>query len=92
RGYQSVSFRTDSDIVERAAEFEMVKNKTFHPYVEEIIRLKAAFPLFFIKWIPGKQNQKADHLAKEAIRLNDKNEISINGHPNDEVNKHEKER
>ncbi|MCY8360881.1 ribonuclease HI, partial [Bacillus inaquosorum] len=29
--------------------------------------------LFFIKWIPGKQNQKADQLAKEAIRLNDKN-------------------
>ncbi|MHA6486223.1 reverse transcriptase-like protein [Bacillus cabrialesii] len=73
RGYQSVSFRTDSDIVERAAELEMVKNKMFHPYVEEIIRLKAAFPLFFIKWIPGKQNQKADQLAKEAIRLNDKN-------------------
>lgn len=31
RGYQSVSFRTDSDIVERATELEMVKNKTFQP-------------------------------------------------------------
>ncbi|MBD5023112.1 reverse transcriptase-like protein, partial [Xanthomonas citri pv. citri] len=65
--------RTDSDIVERATELEMVKNITFQPFVEEIIRLKAAFPLFFIKWIPGKQNQKADLLAKEAIRLNEKN-------------------
>lgn len=46
RGYQSVSFRTDSDIVERATELEMVKNKMFQPFVEEIIRLKAAFPLF----------------------------------------------
>lgn len=73
RGYQSVSFRTDSDIVERAADLEIVKNKAFQSFVEEIIRLKMAFPLFFIKWIPGKQNQKADQLAKEAIRMNDKN-------------------
>ncbi|ADP32702.1 ribonuclease HI [Bacillus atrophaeus] len=73
RGYQSVSFRTDSDIVERAADLELVKNKSFQPFVDEIIQLKSAFPLFFIKWIPGRQNQKADHLAKEAIRLNQKN-------------------
>ncbi|MCY9184217.1 RNase H family protein [Bacillus halotolerans] len=73
RRYQSVSFRTDSDIVERAADLEIVKNKAFQSFVEEIIRLKMAFPLFFIKWIPGKQNQKADQLAKEAIRMNDKN-------------------
>ncbi|MEC1614635.1 reverse transcriptase-like protein [Bacillus mojavensis] len=73
RGYQSVSFRTDSDIVERAADLEIVKNKAFQPFLEEIIRLKSAFPLFFIKWIPGRQNQKADQLAKEAIRMNDRN-------------------
>ncbi|MEC1754263.1 reverse transcriptase-like protein [Bacillus mojavensis] len=73
RGYQSVSFRTDSDIVERAADIEIVKNKAFQPFLEEILRLKSAFPLFFIKWIPGKQNQKADQLAKEAIRMNDRN-------------------
>ena len=29
RGYQSVSFRTDSDIAERATELEMVKHKMF---------------------------------------------------------------
>lgn len=70
RGFESVSFRTDSDIVERAADLEVVKNKAFQPFVDEIIRLKAGFPLFFIKWIPGRQNQTADQLAKEAIRLN----------------------
>ncbi len=70
RGFESVSFRTDSDIVERAAELEAVKNKAFQPFVDEIIRLKAGFPLFFIKWIPGRQNQTADQLAKKAVRLN----------------------
>ncbi len=72
RGYQSVSFRTDSDIVERAAEFEMVKNKTYHPYVEEIIRLKAAFPLFSSNGYRASK-PKSRPAGKEAIRLNDKN-------------------
>ncbi|ASB88776.1 reverse transcriptase-like protein [Bacillus sonorensis] len=70
RRYSIVSFRTDSQIVERAADSEYVKNPAFKPYLDEIIRLKAAFDLFFIKWIPSKENQTADKLAKHAILLN----------------------
>lgn len=58
RGFESVSFRTDSDIVERAADLEVVKNKAFQPFVDEIIRLKAGFPLFFIKWIPADKTKQ----------------------------------
>ncbi|QAT65749.1 reverse transcriptase-like protein [Bacillus glycinifermentans] len=70
RGYSIVSFRTDSQIVERAADSEYVKNDAFKPYLSEIVRLKASFDLFFIKWIPSKENQTADRLAKNAILLN----------------------
>ncbi|MDA1475405.1 reverse transcriptase-like protein [Bacillus sp. CLL-7-23] len=70
RDYPIVSFRTDSEIVERATDLEFVKNQTFKPYLEEIISLKKAFELFFIKWIPSKENQVADKLAKKAILLN----------------------
>ncbi|MFN2745661.1 MULTISPECIES: reverse transcriptase-like protein [Bacillus] len=70
RQYPIVSFRTDSEIVERAADLEFVKNEAFKPYLDEILRLKKAFDLFFIKWIPSKDNQTADKLAKQAILLN----------------------
>lgn len=58
RGFESVSFRTDSDIVERAADLEAVKNKAFQPFVDEIIRLKAEFPLFFISGFPADKTKQ----------------------------------
>ncbi|KYC75830.1 hypothetical protein B4090_2516 [Bacillus licheniformis] len=70
RNYRIVSFRTDSQIVERTADSEFVKNQAFKPYLDAIIRLKKDFDLFFIKWIPSKSNQVADKLAKKAILLN----------------------
>ncbi|MGN9865050.1 reverse transcriptase-like protein [Bacillus swezeyi] len=70
RRYRIVSFRTDSQIVERAADLEFVKNEAFKPYLDDILRLKSHFDLFFIKWVPSKANQTADKLAKKAILLN----------------------
>ncbi|MGG3575050.1 ribonuclease HI family protein [Bacillus gobiensis] len=67
----SVSFRTDSELVERAVDQEFTKNKSYMPYLEKIISLKKHFDLFFIKWIPTKQNLHADALAKKAIRMNE---------------------
>lgn len=63
-----VSVRTDSQIVVSAVEREFVKNKTYKPYLEQILTLVKHFDLFFIKWIPTAENRAADALAKEAIQ------------------------
>lgn len=46
RNYRIVSFRTDSQIVERTADLEFVKNQAFKPYLDEIIRLKTILIYF----------------------------------------------
>lgn len=62
-----LSFRTDSKIVVDTVEKNYTKNNNFLPLLERIQELSGHFPLFFIKWIPEKQNQRADRLAKEGI-------------------------
>ncbi|WP_147533722.1 reverse transcriptase-like protein [Bacillus marasmi] len=71
-GYKVVSFRTDSELVNRAVEKEFVKNKQFAPLLEKALELTKQFDLFFMKWIPSAQNRQADELARAAIRLNNK--------------------
>ena len=63
-----ISFRTDSKVVVDIVEKNHTKNKAFLPYLEKIQQLIAEFPLFFIKWIPDRENYLADRLAKEALR------------------------
>ncbi|MEM5014726.1 reverse transcriptase-like protein [Metabacillus indicus] len=70
KGFSIISVRTDSQLVERAVEKEYVKNPTFVPLLERVLELKNGFDLFFIKWIPSKQNAVADELARKAIRMN----------------------
>ncbi|MFD3446041.1 reverse transcriptase-like protein [Microbacteriaceae bacterium 4G12] len=65
--YKVVSFRTDSQLVERAIEKRYVKNKTYLPLLEQALELIEQFDLFFIKWIPSQQNKVADELARKAI-------------------------
>ncbi|MBS2969339.1 reverse transcriptase-like protein [Metabacillus sp. KIGAM252] len=69
--YKTVSFRTDSQLVERAAENRYAKNKLFAPLLAEAESLIDQLDLFFIKWIPSKVNP-ADQIAKEGIRKNEK--------------------
>ena len=68
RGYTSVSFRTDSDMVNRAVEKEFAKNKAYAPLLREALALTKKFDLFFMKWVPSKENKTADELARTAIR------------------------
>jgi ribonuclease HI len=68
KGYRIVSFRTDSQLVNRALEKRYVKNIQFIPYLNEAMQLIDKFDLFFCKWIPEKQNKNADSLARLAIR------------------------
>lgn len=70
KGYKIVSFRTDSELVNRAVEKEFVKNKVYAPFLEESLRLMNEFDLFFMKWIPSSENKTADNLARTAIRKN----------------------
>ncbi|MFX3622756.1 MAG: reverse transcriptase-like protein [Ectobacillus sp.] len=70
--YKVVSFRTDSELVERAIEKRYAKNKAYLPLLEEALRLIEQFDLFFIKWIPSQQNKVADELARKAISKNER--------------------
>ncbi len=70
-----VSFRTDSQLVDRAMEKEYVKNKQFIPLLERALELSKKFDLFFIKWIPSSQNKIADELARQAIQLNESKQL-----------------
>lgn len=65
-----LSFRSDSKLAVDVIERNFTKNKKFLPLLEKIEQEKAAFPLFFIKWIPEKQNKNADRLSRQAIRKN----------------------
>nr|WP_295971936.1 reverse transcriptase-like protein [uncultured Bacillus sp.] len=67
KGYQTVSFRTDSELVNRAVEKEFVKNPVFAPLLEKALKLIQEFDLFFLKWISSKENKNADELARAAI-------------------------
>jgi ribonuclease HI len=69
-GDRIVSFRTDSELVNRAVEKEFVKNKLYAPLLEEVLHLSGKLPLFFLKWIPSSENKIADELARKGIRKN----------------------
>lgn len=69
--FKTVSFRTDSELVNRAVEKEFVKNKAFAPLLEQALLLSQKFDLFFLKWIPSSENKVADELARLAIRKNE---------------------
>ncbi|MBU8879014.1 reverse transcriptase-like protein [Bacillus sp. FJAT-29790] len=70
KGYKVVSFRTDSQAVNRAVEKEFAKNKTYAPLLEQALTLSKQLDLFFMKWIPSSENKTADELARAAIRKN----------------------
>jgi ribonuclease HI len=68
--YLVVSFRTDSQLVDRAVEKRYVKNVNYAPLLDKVLQLSDNFDLFFLKWIPSKQNDMADRLARKAIQKN----------------------
>lgn len=70
KGFSIVSFRTDSQLVDRAIEKEYVKNAKYSPLLQEALDLSKKLDLFFMKWIPSSQNSMADSLARKAILKN----------------------
>lgn len=71
KGYKIISCRTDSQAVDRAFEKQYVKNQIYNKWLQRALELTNQVDLFFIKWIPSKQNKAADELARHAIRLNE---------------------
>ncbi|CAM3250380.1 reverse transcriptase-like protein [Sporolactobacillus spathodeae] len=67
QNYRTVSFRTDSQLVNQAIEKRFVKKSIYAAYLETALRLIDQFDLFFCKWIPDLQNRNADQLARDAI-------------------------
>jgi ribonuclease HI len=68
--WKIVSFRTDSQAVERAVDKRFAKDKRYAHLLESALSYADQLDLFFIKWIPSKQNKMADELARQAIKLN----------------------
>ncbi|KIL44150.1 reverse transcriptase-like protein [Jeotgalibacillus soli] len=64
---QIISCRTDSQAVFGAVEKRFIKNKRYLNYFEQMIPLLDQYDLFFIKWIPSKENHVADELARKAV-------------------------
>lgn len=70
KGFRVISVRTDSQFVNQTIEKQYVKNEKYRTWLTKTLTLIDHFDLFFIKWIPNKQNKTADELAKKAIHLN----------------------
>ena len=70
RKFSVVSFRTDSQAVDRSMEKKYVKDTRYSDLLEKALQLSEDIDLFFIKWIPSKQNSVADRLARAAIQMN----------------------
>lgn len=72
RGYSIVSFRTDSKVVDDTVEKRFAKREPFKSLMGKALPYIDSFELFFMKWIPSKNNVTADQLARKAIQLNRK--------------------
>ncbi|ANB56733.1 RNase H family protein [Anoxybacillus sp. B7M1] len=70
KGYRVVSFRTDSQLIDDAVEKEYIKNRQYAPLLQQALLLTKKLDLFFLKWIPSKDNHVADELARQAIHKN----------------------
>ncbi|WP_175991617.1 reverse transcriptase-like protein [Bacillus sp. Marseille-Q1617] len=67
---ETVWIRSDSQALVQAVEKEFVKSSAYKSVLKEILDLSEKLPLFFIKWVPSKENKMADELARKAIHLN----------------------
>jgi ribonuclease HI len=63
-----LSIRSDSKIVVDTIEKAYTKNPAFLSYYNKIAELIMHFPHVFIKWIPDKDNKRADTLARTGLQ------------------------
>lgn len=65
---QLLSIRVDSELVFKAVDRMYVKKPDYRVYLNEIEKYLEQVPLYFIKWIPEKENAAAHRLATEELR------------------------
>ncbi|WP_078428190.1 reverse transcriptase-like protein [Alkalihalobacterium alkalinitrilicum] len=70
KGLTTVSFRTDSQLIDQAVEKRYVKKEQYQKLLDEALTYIDQFDLFFLKWIPSNQNKNADELSRQAVRKN----------------------
>lgn len=70
--FKTIWLKSDSKIVCDSVDKRFVKNPLFRTYLEKSLAIIDNFDLFFIKWIPERENKQADRLARAAIHKNDK--------------------
>ncbi len=68
--HDTVWLRSDSQAVVHAIEKGFVRNSQYKHLLEDILKMTKQLNLFFVKWIPSKENKAADELARKAIHLN----------------------
>jgi ribonuclease HI len=66
----TVWLRSDSQAVVHAIEKEFVRSSQYKQLLHDILGMTKQIDLFFVKWIPSKENKAADELARKAIHLN----------------------
>lgn len=66
-----LSIKVDSKIVFQAVDRNYVKNSGFKVLLGQITELLDQVPVYFIKWIPDKENAAAHRLASEELRRED---------------------
>lgn len=66
----TVWLKSDSQAVVHAIEKEFVRNSQYKLLLGDILSFTKQLNLFFVKWIPSKENKAADELARKAIHLN----------------------
>ena len=64
---QMIVCHSDSKIVVQSIEKHYVKDVRYQPILARILSLMADYPLLFVKWIPEKENQAADLLARRIL-------------------------
>lgn len=69
---QAILFYSDSKILIQSIDKKYSNHSEYQPALAYILDKIKLMELFFPKWIPEVENKGADHLAKQALRLEGK--------------------
>jgi len=67
-GASFVAAKSDAKIVVDAINKNYVKNSDYRPFLQQAMQIIATFDIFYIEWLPDRQNKAADALARRAIQ------------------------
>lgn len=68
RGATFVAAKSDAKIVVDAINKNYVKNPEYRPFLARALAIIETFDVFYIEWLPDRQNKAADTLARRAIQ------------------------